>query len=82
MIKLRVDFNATTKDGKRVFIGNDINAKPIKNLFPGLRVLVFEPNDFEVEAIIEQDLDEHGKEWWYIVPDWNTKPDIFHWEDR
>lgn len=72
MKKILADFNSMTSDGRRIFIGNNRS----QELSPGDRVLIHEPDDFEVEADIELDVDENDREWWYAVPDWSTRRDL------
>jgi hypothetical protein len=74
MLKVRVDFNAMTKDGEKVIIGPDLKGV---TLSPGERIIIYEPYDFEVEAIVECEIEEkYNQKWWYAVPDWSTLRDL------
>lgn len=71
MLRILADFNAMTED-RKVWL----NARLFKDLpdtiYPGLRVILYEPNDFEVEATIEVEKKADGTEVWYGNPDWAT----------
>ena len=71
MIKVRADLNALTIDKSRVQLGGDLP----EELKPGIRVLIYEPGDFEVEAIVERAKIENGAEVWYGIVDWDTYRD-------
>ena len=74
MIRIWVDFNNMTKDGEKVVIppGDGIT------LTPGERIIVYDPYDFEVEAIVEYEIEEkNNRGWWYAIPDWSTRRDIY-----
>lgn len=74
MLKVRVDFNAMTKDGEKVIIGQALKGVTVS---PGDRIIIYEPHDFEVEAIVEYEIEEnYNREWWYAVPDWSTRRDL------
>lgn len=76
MLRLLVDFNAMSQDGKRVRINMKHGNSAFKErLRPGLKVLLSEP-DLEVEAVLELEIDEQGREWWYGVIDWSTMRDL------
>lgn len=73
MLRIHADFNSMTADGTKVYI----HVRDLRNeLQPGLHVLLYEPNDFQVEAVIELNKDEDGTEWWLGVPDWTTCQDL------
>jgi hypothetical protein len=73
MIRLSVDFNALSPDGKKVWIHPDHTKSG--QLKPGLRVLLVEPG-LEVEATLALEVDEQGREWWYGIADWSTQRDV------
>jgi hypothetical protein len=76
MIRLSVDFNALSPDGKKVQINPKHSNAPVADQFkPGLRVLLVEP-DLEVEATLALEGDEEGREWWYGIADWSTQRDV------
>jgi hypothetical protein len=53
LIRIPVDFNTIFTDPKeRVLIPTHIYPDLLKKLKSGLKVIVFEENDFEVEAIV------------------------------
>jgi general stress protein 26 len=76
MIRIRADFNAMSEDGRRVWINTNVDDQLANSLHPGMRVLLFEPDDFEVEAIIEVSKDANSKDWWYGILDWSTRREI------
>jgi len=76
MLKIHVDFNAMTEDGKMIWINTDLECDLLKDLHPDLRVLLYEPDQLEVEATLVLEKAEDGKEWWYGRPDWSTSRDI------
>jgi len=76
MLKITVDFNNLTPDGERVIVARDRDKESIAKLSPGMRVLLHEPGDFEVEAIVEPEEVFEEQIWWYGTPDWSTRDDI------
>ena len=76
MLRIHVDFNPMTEDEKMVWINTDIQPDLPKVLQSGLRVILYEPNQLEVEATVVLEKAEDGKEWWYGRPDWSTERDI------
>ena len=76
MLKIVVDFNNMTPDGERVLVAWDRDKELIAQLKPGMRVLLQEIKDFEVEAILEPEEVSDGKIWWYGTPDWDTRVDL------
>jgi len=68
MLRIRVDFSAMTPDGKRMPI-NDYIQPNLQEFFVGRRVVVYEPEDLEVEAVLEKSILEDGREVWFAVPD-------------
>lgn len=72
MIKVRADMNALTIDNSRIQLSGDLPSE----LQVGIHVLLYEPGDFEVEAIIEHDRTIYGAEIWFGVVDWDTYRDL------
>lgn len=72
MIKVRADMNALTIDKSRIQLGGDLP----EELESGLHVLLYEPQDYEVEATLEKVLFETGVEIWYGIVDWDTYRDL------
>lgn len=72
MIRIQADFNALTRDGSRVQLPT-ILPEEVK---PGLRVMLYEPDDFEVEATIEKVRLESGLEIWYGIIHRDTFRDL------
>jgi hypothetical protein len=81
MIRLPVDFNNMTEDRKRVQINKPSFEGLPRGLYPGERVILYTPGDFEVEGTIEVETDERG-EWWYGVIDWATTHDLDEQNNR
>lgn len=77
MSRITVDFNATTKDGERVIINMIYHSELRDVVKPGMRVILYEENDIEVEAVVETEVDEKGHVWWYGRADWSTLKDLF-----
>jgi hypothetical protein len=75
MLRIRVDFNAMTPDRKRVPINEHIQPN-LQEFFVGRRVVVYEPEDLEVEAVLEKTTLEDGREVWDAVLDWSTRHDL------
>lgn len=71
MIRIPVDFNAETEDGM-IRINTDWDKYLLEILQPGLRVVMYTPNDVEVEGVIYYEKDSSGDEWWYGIPEWDT----------
>ncbi|MBL8120613.1 MAG: hypothetical protein JNJ78_24030 [Anaerolineae bacterium] len=76
MLRIHVDFNAMSQDGKMIWINTDLRQDLVKELHPGLRVVLYEPNQLEVEATVVLEKATDGKEWWYGVPDWSREHDL------
>lgn len=76
MIRIPVDFNAMNKEGTHVWINMKRNSRLVDVLKPGLRVILYEENDTQVEAVIEIEEDEAGTKIWYGVPKWSTQEDL------
>jgi len=72
VLRIYVDFNEMTADGKRVLINTYSDQLVRDVLHPGLKVLLYTPGDLEVAGVVELDIDANGTEWWYGVPDWTT----------
>ena len=75
MLRILADFNDVSLDGKRVRI-TDGTQPNTQGFLIGQRVIVYEVDDFEVEAILEKDILKDGREIWYAVPDWSTRRDL------
>lgn len=75
MLRIRVDFNSLTPDGKRVPINEHIQPD-MWRFVEGNRVIVYEPDDLEVEAILERLVLEDGKEVWDAIIDWPTRRNL------
>jgi hypothetical protein len=69
LIKIEADFNQLTIDRSRVQLNGDYLPE---GLLPDVRVLLFEIDDFEVEAVIEKVYLKDNIEIWYGVLDWDT----------
>jgi hypothetical protein len=69
LIKINADFNQLTIDRSRVQLNGEYLPE---GLLPGVRVLLFEVDDFEVEAVIEKVYLKDDIEIWYGVLDWDT----------
>jgi hypothetical protein len=76
MLKLIVDFNNLTPDGEKVLVAQHTDTERITKLKPGMRVLLHEPGDFEVEAIVEPIEIREGVVRWFGLPDWSTRRDL------
>jgi hypothetical protein len=76
VLKIIVDFNNLTPDGERVLVTQNTNSELNSKLKPGMRVLLHETGDFEVEAIVETVEISEGVVWWYGLPDWTTRHDL------
>ncbi len=77
MFKITVDFNNMTADGEKVLVARDRDTDRIAQLVSGMRVLLHEPGDFEVEAVVEPVEVFDGVVWWYGTPDWSTRHDLW-----
>ncbi|KAB2860584.1 MAG: 2-amino-4-hydroxy-6-hydroxymethyldihydropteridine diphosphokinase [Anaerolineae bacterium] len=76
LLRISVDFNALSLDGKMVRINTDIHQYLLNILHPGLRVILYASHDLEVEAMIHCEQDSQGQDWWYGIPDWDTMHDL------
>ena len=75
MIRVLVDFNDLSPDGRRVGIPDQTKIGYF--LFHnGQRILVYEDGEFEVEVVLESERLDDGREVWFGVPDWSTERDI------
>ncbi|GIK65391.1 MAG: hypothetical protein BroJett018_31850 [Chloroflexota bacterium] len=72
LLRISVDFNSLSLDGKMVRINTDIHQYLLNILYPGLRVILYASHDLEVEAMIHCEQDSQGQDWWYGIPDWDT----------
>jgi len=72
--RITVDFNTMNTDPEdRVYLPTSINGRLREIVRPGLRLVLYEPFDFEVEAVVEY---EPAHEAWYGRPDWSTRRDL------
>jgi len=62
-----------SQDRKKVAI---FNKETVSSFYPGIRVVLYEPDDFELEATLESEEIEGGTTVWYGVIDWDTYQDI------
>lgn len=60
MQRFMVDFNNLTQDGSGVYISQEGLSFQLGS---GEHVILYEPNDFEIEVIIEFELDSIGNTW-------------------
>lgn len=71
MLRLPVDFNTMMADEKeRVWINASVHPDIASLLMPGLRVVLYEEYDIEVEAVLEFDAAHQA---WLAQPDWATE---------
>ena len=75
MFRIHVDFNEMTPDRTRVQINKHLYARKLEELGAGTRVILFTPNDIEVEGVLEVEKDANS-DWWYGVIDWATLRDL------
>lgn len=75
MLKITVDFNNLTPGGEQVIVARASDKEISEQLTNNMRVLLHEPGDFEVEAIVEP-VEVRGTIWWYGTPDWSTRREI------
>jgi hypothetical protein len=76
MLRIRVDFNSLSMDGEKVQINTIFQPSLLDQIYPGLKVILFEPNDMHVEAEIELEVLNDGSEIWWGVADWTTRQDL------
>jgi hypothetical protein len=81
LLRIRVDFNTMMMDvrGRRVWINTDIQPELLKVLKPGMHVVLYEPSDMEVEAVVEFEQFYCGggvHDRWLGLPDWSTRQDL------
>jgi hypothetical protein len=70
MIQIEVDYNTVTGDpAERFVIPGRYHSGLNGALARGQRVMLVEPNDYEVEATLEYD---PNRDTWYGRPDWQT----------
>jgi hypothetical protein len=70
-MRITADFNTMNADPeRRVFLPTHVHPHLLEFLRPGLRVVIYEPFDFEVEAVVEYD---PAHDAWYGRPDWSTQ---------
>lgn len=74
MHRINPDFNTMNMHEERlVLLPTHVEPHLLEYLRPGLRVVLYEPFDFEVEADVDYDADHDS---WYGRPDWETKRDL------
>lgn len=72
--RITVDVNTMNEDPEeRVYLPTRINAHLREIVRPGLRLVLYEPFDFEVEAVVKY---EPAHDTWYGRPDWSTRRDL------
>ncbi len=76
MLRIRVDFNELTPDGKKVLVARHTDWDLISQLQPGMRVILYEPFELAVKAIAEPVEHSTGKQLWYGIADWSTQVDF------
>ncbi|MEL6308295.1 MAG: hypothetical protein AAFR81_14120 [Chloroflexota bacterium] len=78
MLKIIVDFNNLTSDGEKVLVAQnrDRDTEIVFHLRNGMRVLLHELEDFEVEAVVKSEEVAENVIWWYAIPDWSTRHDF------
>ena len=70
-MRITADFNTMNADPeRRVFLPTHVHPHLLEFLRPGLRIVIYEPFDFEVEAVVEYD---PAHDAWYGRPDWSTQ---------
>lgn len=70
MLRIEVDYNTVTGDpAERFVIPARFSSDPNSGLFPGQRVMLVEPDEYEVEAVLEHDALRNT---WYGLPHWET----------
>ncbi len=75
-LRILVDFNTMMQDPEervRINLSVDANSHAARVLHPGAVVILYEPDDLEVEAIVEYD-DKHKA--WLAKPNWPTRRDL------
>ncbi|MBZ0316954.1 MAG: 2-amino-4-hydroxy-6-hydroxymethyldihydropteridine diphosphokinase [Anaerolineae bacterium] len=72
LLRISVDFNSLSLDGKMVRINTDIHQYLLNILHQGLRVILYTSQDLEVEAIIHCEKYKQDQDLWYGIPDWDT----------
>lgn len=72
MIRIPVDFNRMGREGTLIWILPRVSAEFMDIIRSGLRVILYEEHEMEVEAILGTDKDKNGKIWWYGEADWST----------
>lgn len=73
LLRIGVDFNTLMIDGSTVLINTRLFKFLLDILHPGQRVILYEPHDFQVEAVLSNDRNE---DWWSALPDWDTMRDL------
>jgi hypothetical protein len=74
MIRIDVDYNTVTGDpAERFVIPARFSSSLSGTLYPGQRVMLVEPNEYEVEADLEHDALRNA---WYGRPHWETFHDL------
>lgn len=76
MLRIRVDFNSMSQGGDKVLINVIVQPELLDQMYPGLRVILYEPHDIQVEATIELECRSDGIQFWWGVADWSTLQDL------
>lgn len=72
--RICVDFNTMMSDQEqRVYLPTRRNQNILEILYPGIKVVLFEPFDIEVDALVEYDTEDNT---WYGRPDWMSKRNL------
>jgi hypothetical protein len=80
MLRIPVDFNTINADEmERVAINAVANNQLLSHFRSGLRVVLYEEGDIEVEANLE--FDENFQRW-FGIPDWATRRDLYAPSDK
>lgn len=75
MLRVSADFNSLSPDGSQVPVYESASEESQK-FHIGRRIIVYEPEDFEVEAVLIKVRLENGREVWRAIIDWPTKHNI------
>ena len=75
MLRIRVDFNSLSPDGTRVPISKYVGVS-FQQFYTGRRVILYEPSDFEVEAVLVYLSHGSTSDEWDAAVDWSTKRNL------
>lgn len=76
MLRIPVDFNTMmTDEYERVYINTLIHKDVSTHLYPGLRVIMYEENDIEVEGVLVFNQERNE---WLGQPDWSTRRVLYN----